>query len=102
MREITKEERQHYDRHGVVHLPGLLDDDWLKRLEAAFAEEVSADQTRVNFVDFKALMPMIEASGAEFVTRGLHPQRDGSASAVSTGAAFPRWPPFAAVSRCRK
>ena len=71
MREITKEERLRYDRHGVVHLPGLLDDDWLKRLEAAFAEEMSADQTRVNFVDFKALTPMIEASGAEFVTPGV-------------------------------
>ena len=71
MREITREERRHYDRHGVVHLPGLLDDDRLKRLEAAFAEEISADQTQVNFVDFKALAPMIEASGAEFVTPGV-------------------------------
>ncbi len=71
MREITREERRRYDCHGVVHLPGLLDDDWLKRLEAAFAEEMSTDQTRVNFVDFKALTPMIEASGAEFVTPGV-------------------------------
>ena len=71
MRKITEEERQHYDRHGVVHLPGLLDDDWLKRMEAAFTEEMSADPTRVNSVDFKALTPMIEASGAEFVTAGV-------------------------------
>ena len=71
MRKITEEERQHYDRHGVVHLPGLLDDDWLRRLEAAFTEEMSADQTLVNIVDFKALTPMIEASGAEFVTPGV-------------------------------
>ena len=71
MRDITEEERQHFDRHGVVHLPGLLDDDWIGRLEAAFAEEMSADQARLNLVDFKALTPMIEASGAEFVTPGV-------------------------------
>ena len=71
MRDITGEERRHYDRHGVVHLPGLLDDDWLGCLEAAFAEAMSADQAGLNFVDFKALAPMIEASGAEFVTAGV-------------------------------
>lgn len=71
MREITEEERRHYESHGVVRLPGLLDADWLKRLEAAYAEEMSADQTRLNLVDFKALTPMIEASGAEFVTPGI-------------------------------
>ena len=71
MRNITGEERGHYERHGVVHLPGLLDDDWLRRLEAAFAEEMSADQAEVNHVDFKALAPMIEASGADFVTPGV-------------------------------
>ena len=64
MRDITEEERRHYETHGVVHLPGLLDDDWLKRLEAACAEEMSADQAQLNLVDFKALAPMIEASGA--------------------------------------
>ena len=71
MRDITEEERQHYDRHGVVHLPGLLDEDWIGRLEAAFAEEMSADQARLNFVDFKVITPMIKASGAEFVTPGV-------------------------------
>ena len=68
MRDITEEERRHYHRHGVVHLPGLLDDDWIGRLEAAFAEEMAADQAGFNLVDFKALAPMIEASGAEFIT----------------------------------
>ena len=71
MRDITGEERRHYDRHGVVHLPGLLDDDWLGRLEAAFAEEMSGDRAGLNLVDFKALTPMIEASGADFVTPGV-------------------------------
>ena len=71
MRDITEQEQRHYESHGVVHLQGLLDDDWLRRLRAAFAEEISADQTQVNFVDFKALTPMIEASGAEFVTPGV-------------------------------
>ena len=71
MRDITEEERRHYHRHGVVHLAGLLDDDWLGRLEAAFAEAMSADQAQLNLVDFKALTPMIEASGAAFVTPGV-------------------------------
>ena len=31
---------------------GLLDDDWLKRLEAV-AEEMSADEAQLNIVDFK-------------------------------------------------
>ncbi len=68
MRDITEEERRHYHHHGVVHLPGLLDDDWIGRLEAAFAEEMAADQAGFNLVDFRALAPMIEASGAEFIT----------------------------------
>ena len=38
MRDITEEERRHYDRHGVVHLPGLLGEGWIKRLEAAFTD----------------------------------------------------------------
>ena len=28
IRDITEEDRRHYERDGVVHLPGLLDDDW--------------------------------------------------------------------------
>ena len=70
MREITEEERRRYQRDGVVHLPGFLDEDWLGRLEAAFSEEMSADQSQLNLVDFKALTPMLEASGAALVTPG--------------------------------
>ena len=68
MRDITEAERQHYDRHGVVYLPGLLDDDWTGRLDAACAEAMSADQAGLNVADFKALTPMIEASGAKLLT----------------------------------
>ena len=68
MRNVTDAERRHYQRHGVVRLPGLLADDWLGRLEAALAAEMSADQAGLNVVDFQALTPIIEASGAEFVT----------------------------------
>ena len=71
MRDISEEERRCYHRDGVVHLPSFLDDNWLARLEAAFADEMSADQTELNLVDFKALTPMIEATGAEFVTPGV-------------------------------
>ena len=68
MRVISEEERQAYEHQGFVHLRGLLDKDWLRRLESAIAEELSSDRAELNFVDFKALAPMIEASGAEFVT----------------------------------
>lgn len=70
MRDITEEERKDYHRQGFVHLPNFLDDDWLGRLEAAYVQVMADDQTRLNLVDFKALAPMIEASGAEFVTSG--------------------------------
>ena len=68
MRKVTRAERRHYSDHGVVYLPGFLDEDWLKRLEAAFDIEMSADPAALNLVDFKALTPMIEAAGAELVT----------------------------------
>ena len=71
MTAITEADIRHYDRHGFVHLRGLLDGAWIERMEAAFAEEMSADPAQVNFVDFKALMPMLEASGAELVTPGV-------------------------------
>ncbi len=70
MRDITEEERRHYDRHGVVHLSCFLDDDWFAHLKAACAQEMAEDQTRLNFVDFTAMIPIIEASDAEFVTPG--------------------------------
>lgn len=68
MRELTETERRHYHDHGVVHLPGFLDNDWLARLEAALLEETSVDPAGLNLVDFKALTPVIEAAGAELVT----------------------------------
>lgn len=96
MREITEQERLHYHREGVVHLPSFLDDDWLGRLEAAFAEKMSADQSLLNLVDFKALEPMIEESGAEFVTPGVK-----SAAGRFCIASF-NWPRFPALAElCR-
>ena len=68
MRHVTEEERQHYHEHGVVHLPGFLDEDWLRRLEKAFMEEMSADPDGVNLADFNVITPMLEAVGAELVT----------------------------------
>ena len=68
MRNITETERRHYRDHGVVHLRAFLDEDWLRRLEVAFADEMSADPGDVHLVDFKTLVPMLEAAGAELVT----------------------------------
>ena len=71
MRDVTEEERRRYERDGVVHLPGLLDENWVERLEAAVAQALSADPAQINFVDFNTLVPMLEARGAEFVTSGV-------------------------------
>lgn len=34
-REITRTEIETYDRDGVVHLPGIVDDEWVKRMQDA-------------------------------------------------------------------
>ncbi len=34
-REITTEEIETYDRDGVVHLPGILDEEWVERIQTA-------------------------------------------------------------------
>ena len=68
MRKVTTAERRHYRDHGVVYLPEFLDEDWLKRLEAACYIETSTDSAGLNIVDFRALTPMFEAAGAKLVT----------------------------------
>ncbi len=71
MRDITEDEKHEFHRQGVVHLSNFLDDDWLGRLRAACAQEMGEDPSRLDFVDFTTITPMIEASGAEFVTPGV-------------------------------
>ena len=34
-RDITPDEVEAYDRDGVVHLPGILDQEWVERMRAA-------------------------------------------------------------------
>ena len=35
MREITAEEIETYERDGVVHLPGIVDEEWVERIQTA-------------------------------------------------------------------
>jgi hypothetical protein len=51
VRKITEDEIRHYQKHGVVYLPDLLDAGWLKDMEAAFAEEMFADPAGLNHLD---------------------------------------------------
>jgi len=58
MREITERGATALDHHGVVHLPGLLDDEWLKRLEAAFMDATSVtNPTRASMLACQSTMP---------------------------------------------
>jgi len=67
MREITDEEIRHYREHGVVHLPNLLDDGWLKDLEAAYVEEMFADPEELGHLDLAAGARFLKQQGMELL-----------------------------------
>src|SRR5437870_403228 len=51
VRKISEDEIRHYREHGVVYLPNLLDADWIKKMETAFAHEMFADPKDLNHID---------------------------------------------------
>jgi len=69
MRKITEDEVRHYQEHGVVYLPGLLEEGWLKDLEAAFAEEMFADPEGLNHLDLGSGARFLEQQGLELLAR---------------------------------
>ena len=69
MREITEEEVRHYQKHGVVYLPNLLNESWLKDLESAFAEEMFADPQGLNHLDLRSGAQFLEQQGLELLAR---------------------------------
>ena len=70
MRFITEREIREYRDHGVVHLPDFLDEDWLRRMEAAFTEEMFAESADLNHVDIAEGARMMKAMGAPMLTPG--------------------------------
>jgi len=69
MREITEDELRHYREHGVVYLPGLLDEGWLKDMEAAFTDEMFADPEGLNHLDLGLGARFLERQGLELLAR---------------------------------
>ena len=52
LRDITQAEIETYDRDGVVHLPGILDQEWIERMRAALDRVLESPGPRG--VDFNA------------------------------------------------
>jgi len=71
MRNITQNEIRHYREHGVVYLPGLLDADWLKRMDVAFAEEMFADPAEDDpgRLDLGSVAKLVEQASSRGVPR---------------------------------
>lgn len=69
MRKITEEEIRHYREFGVVYLPQLLDAEWLKKMEAAFVEEMFADPEGLNHTDVGVGAELLARGGVELLAR---------------------------------
>lgn len=76
MREITEDEVRHYQEHGVVYLPNLLDAEWLERMLKAYNEEMSADVEGLNTLDVVHASEMLSSIGLEPLARGARPSGD--------------------------
>jgi len=71
VRKISEGEIRHYREHGVVYLPKLLDADWLKKLETAFAQEMFADpRDGLNLIDLGEGARNLAQMGVELLTPG--------------------------------
>jgi len=69
MRKITEDEVRHYQEHGVVYLPDLLDEGWLKDMKVAFAEEMFAEPQGLNHLDLRSGAQFLEQQGLELLAR---------------------------------
>jgi ectoine hydroxylase-related dioxygenase (phytanoyl-CoA dioxygenase family) len=67
MRPITKSEIDHYQEHGVVYLPDLLDGDWVTRMTSAFTEEMFAAPEGLNHIDVGETAEMLTQQGVELL-----------------------------------
>jgi len=67
-RDVTPEEIAAYQADGVVHLPGILDDDWVVRAEAGFEEAMNATNEGLHETDLGAMAEMLAAGGVKLLT----------------------------------
>ena len=69
MRKITEDEINHYREHGVVYLPNLLDAAWLRKMEAAYTQEMFGDQKGITALDVGARAKELAERGVELLAR---------------------------------
>lgn len=62
-RPVTDAEVEHYEKHGFVHLKGILDKDWIEEAETAFNDVMSADPETVHHADLGAMAEMVSSMG---------------------------------------
>ncbi|MEM1112754.1 MAG: phytanoyl-CoA dioxygenase family protein [Pseudomonadota bacterium] len=74
VRAVTAEEINHYQEHGVVHLPGILDTELVKRMEQIFMEVMDDDANGLASQDFGQLAPGLEAEGLEILREQDSPE----------------------------
>ena len=68
MRQITEDEVRHYQQHGVVYLPDLLDPEWLAELEDGYTEEMFADPAGISHLDLGEASELLAQAGVELLT----------------------------------
>lgn len=70
MRQVTDDEVKHYQEHGVVYLPDLLDPEWLSDMEAAYCEEMFADPKGLGHIDLGQSAELLAQAGVKLLAEG--------------------------------
>lgn len=73
IRAVTQEEIAHYEKHGVVHLPGILDLELVNRMESVFMEVMDTQSEGMASSDFEELAKGLEAQGLEILNEKKDP-----------------------------
>jgi len=53
----------------VVYLPGILDDNWIRRAEAVFEDAITTTDEDLHETDLRAMAEMMEASSVKLLTQ---------------------------------
>lgn len=67
-RELTTQEISSYRTDGFVHLPGILDENWIRRAEAVFEEVMAAPTEDLHVTDLRAMADMLASGGVKLLT----------------------------------
>jgi ectoine hydroxylase-related dioxygenase (phytanoyl-CoA dioxygenase family) len=73
-RPLRQDEIDHYREHGVVHLRGLLDLDWVAEAERAFDIVMSAAPEDLNLLDIVATAAGLKGAGFELLKKSDEPE----------------------------